>query len=120
MNTRRVPDRDVHLTEPIELGSIPAEGEQITATATGDLTLHGVTNSVTFDVTAQANGGQIGVLGSIPVLFTDYGIKNPSYGTVKTEDDGLLEFVLVFEPARLTPSNPSNPSTPHRCLRRDF
>ena len=54
---------------------------------------------MTFDVTAQANGGKIGVLGSIPVLFSDYGIHNPSFGTVKTEDDGLIEFVLVFEPA---------------------
>ncbi len=99
MNTSEFPTATFHLTEPIELGSIPAEGEQITATATGDLTLHGVTNSVTFDVTAQATGGKIGVLGSIPILFTDYGVKNPSYGTVKTEDDGLLEFVLVFEPA---------------------
>ena len=54
---------------------------------------------MTFDVTAQATGGKIGVLGSIPVLFSDYGIANPSYGTVKTEDDGLIEFVLVFVPA---------------------
>ncbi len=99
MNTSEFPTATFHLTTPIELGSIPAEGQQITATATGDLTLHGVTNPVTFDVTAQASGGKIGVLGSIPILFTDYGIQNPSYGPVKTHDDGLLEFVLVFEPA---------------------
>ena len=48
-------------------------------------------------------GGKVGVLGSIPVLFSDYDIQNPSYGTVKTEDDGLIEFVLVFEPAAATP-----------------
>jgi len=99
MNTAEFPTATFHLTQPIELGKIPAEGEQITASATGDLTLHGVTNSVTFDVTAQATGGKVGVLGSIPILFTDYGIKNPSYGPVKTHDDGLLEFVLVFVPA---------------------
>lgn len=87
------------LTAPIELGSIPAEGEQITATATGDLTLRGVTQSVTFDVTAQLENGKIGVLGQIPVLFSDYGIPNPSFATISTEDNGLLEFVLVFEPA---------------------
>jgi hypothetical protein len=61
--------------------------------------LRGVTNEVTFDVTAQANGGLIGVLGSIPLLFSDYGIDNPSFGGVTTEDNGLVEFVLVFEPA---------------------
>ena len=67
MNTAEFPTATFHLTEPIELGTIPAEGEQITATATGELTLHGVTQPVTFDVTAQASGGKIGVLGSIPI-----------------------------------------------------
>ena len=78
MNTAEFPTATFHLTQPIELGAIPAEGEQITASATGDLTMHGVTQPVTFDVTAQASGGKIGVLGSIPILFTDYGIQNPS------------------------------------------
>ncbi len=87
------------LTSPIELGSIPAEGEQITASATGDLTLRGTTQSVTFDVTAQLENGKIGVLGNIPVLFSDYGIPNPSFATISTEDNGSLEFILVFEPA---------------------
>jgi hypothetical protein len=39
------------------------------------------------------------VLGSIPVVFEDYGIDNPSFGAVRTEDEGLVEFVLVFERA---------------------
>jgi len=54
---------------------------------------------VTFDVTAQQQNGRIGVLGSIPVVFADYSIANPSFGGITTEDEGLLEFVLVFEPS---------------------
>ena len=99
MNADEFPTATFALTQPIELGTLPAGGEPITASATGDLTLRGVTNEVTFDVTAQANGELIGVLGSIPVLFSDYGIDNPSFGGVTTEDNGLVEFVLVFEPA---------------------
>jgi polyisoprenoid-binding protein YceI len=99
MNADEFPTATFRLTQPIELGRVPADGEQITASATGDLTLRGVTNEVTFDVTAQANGELIGVLGSIPVLFSDYAIDNPSFGGVTTEDNGLVEFVLVFEPA---------------------
>jgi polyisoprenoid-binding protein YceI len=99
MNAAEFPTATFTLTQPIELGAVPADGEQITASATGDLTLRGVTNEVTFDVTAQANGQLIGVLGSIPVLFSDYGIDNPSFAGVTTEDNGLVEFVLVFEPA---------------------
>jgi polyisoprenoid-binding protein YceI len=71
----------------------------VTAQATGDLTLRGVTNPVTFEVTAKQDAGLIGVQGGIPVVFNDYGIANPSNGGVQTEDDGLVEFILVFEPA---------------------
>lgn len=85
------------LTEPIELGRIPDQGEQITADATGELTLRGVTNPVTFPVTAQLQNDRIGVLGNIRVVFADYGIVNPSIAGITTEDNGLLEFVLVFE-----------------------
>jgi len=99
MNSDEFPTATFQLTEPIEFGSIPTGGEQVTATATGELTLRGVTNPVTFEVTAQTTDGRIGVLGSIPVVFADYGIDNPSFGQVKTEDDGLVEFVLVFERA---------------------
>ena len=99
MNAEEFPTATFQLTEPIEFGTIPTGDEQIVATATGELTLRGVTNPVTFEVTAQTTDGRIGVLGSIPVVFADYGIENPSFGQVKTEDEGLVEFVLVFERA---------------------
>jgi polyisoprenoid-binding protein YceI len=99
MNAADFPTAEFRTTEPIDFGRIPVGDEQITATATGVLTLRGVSNPVEFDVTAQTTDGRIGVLGSIPVAFADYGIDNPSFGAIKTEDDGLVEFVLVFEPA---------------------
>jgi polyisoprenoid-binding protein YceI len=99
MSTDDFPTSTFVLTTPIEFGSIPAEGESITASATGDLTLRGVTRSVTFDLTAQIEGGRIGVLGSIPVLFSDYEIPDPSNGFAVVKDNGLLEFVLVFDKA---------------------
>jgi polyisoprenoid-binding protein YceI len=99
MEVDQYPEATFILGAPIEFGAVPAAGEQITASATGDLTLHGVTRPVTFDVTAEAGENRIGVLGNIPVQFADYNIDNPSIGGVKTEDNGLLEFILVFERA---------------------
>ena len=99
MQTSQFPTATFTITQPVDLGTIPADGQQVTASVTGDLTLHGVTNSVTFDVTAQTDGTTIGVLGEIPIVFADYGIDNPSTGFVTTEDNGLLEFILVFTPA---------------------
>lgn len=99
MSTDEFPTATFTLTDPIELGVEAVEGASVRTTATGDLTLRGVTNRVTFDLTADLVGGSIGVLGKIPVVFADYGISNPSTGGITTEDNGLLEFVLVFEPA---------------------
>jgi len=99
MSTDDFPTSTFVLTAPIDFGTIPADGEQITATATGELTLRGVTNPVTFEVTAQIDGGRLGVLGSIPVLFSEYEIPDPSNGFAVVKDNGLLEFVLVFERA---------------------
>ena len=96
MDTATYPTATFVLTSPIELGAIPADGEQITVQATGDLTLRGATNSVTFPLTAEYTNGRIGVFGNIPIVFADYGIPNPSNGFAVTGDDGLLEFVLVF------------------------
>ena len=84
---------------PIDFQQLPTDGSTITATATGDLTLRGTTNSVTFEVEATFQNGRVGVLGKIPVVFADYGIPNPSFATIATEDNGLLEFILAFDRA---------------------
>ena len=99
MSTDEFPTATFTLTQPIDLGITPADGAEVTTQATGDLTLRGVTNPVTFEVTAKQENGLIGVQGTIPVVFNDYGIANPSNGGVQTEDNGLVEFILVFQPA---------------------
>lgn len=99
MSTDEFPTATFTLTQLIELGVAPEDGATVETSATGDLTLRGVTNSVTFGVSASQEDGRIGVLGNIPVVFADYEIANPSVGGVTTEDIGQLEFVLVFEPA---------------------
>ena len=99
MEVDQFPTATFVLTAPIDFVQIPAEGGTVTAEATGDLTLHGVTKSVTFEVKATFKNGRIGVLGQIPVVFADYSIDNPSFGPVSTEDNGVLEFVLVLDRA---------------------
>ena len=99
MSADEFPTATFALTAPIELGTEPVDGVEVAVSASGDLTLRGVTKAVTFDLTAKVENGRIGVLGAIPVVFADYGIANPSTGGITTEDNGLLEFILVFEPA---------------------
>ena len=99
MDTTTHPTATFVLTEPIDLGSVPADGERVTVSATGDLTLRGVTKSVTFDLQAQHAGSTISVQGSIPITFADYGIDNPSGGPAQVGDTGVLEVLVVFSQA---------------------
>jgi polyisoprenoid-binding protein YceI len=97
MDVANHPEGTFTLTEPIELASIPDDLEQITVSATGDLTLRGTTNQVTFDLTARRNGEAFEVNGSIPLTFADYGIPDPSAGPAQVGETGELEVLLVFE-----------------------
>jgi len=96
MDTARFPTATFTLTQPIGLTGIPAVGQTITASATGDLTLRGVTRSVTFDLRARPTDGGVDVSGSIPVTFTDWSIPSPSFGPASVEDAGEIEFLLRF------------------------
>ena len=106
METSRFPTATFALTEPIELTSIPDNGVEVTVKATGELTLHGTTNTVTFDLLARRNSAQIEVNGTIPITFSDYEIDNPSGGPASVGDNGDLEFLLVLtkSESRLTTS----------------
>lgn len=96
MNTAAYPTATFALTEPIQMGTLPADGTTVTETATGKLTLHGTTRSVTFPVTAKRSGTSFAASGSIPITFADFGIRNPSGGPATTQDHGTLEFALVL------------------------
>jgi len=96
MDTASFPTATFKLLQPIALGSVPASGATIRATANGQLTLRGTTRSVTVDVTARRSGDSFQVSGSIPVTFSDWSIPNPSFGPVTTGDHGQIEFLLAF------------------------
>lgn len=97
IQTDRFPTATFRLTGPIELGDVPADGETISATATGDLTLHGVTRSVQVPIQAQLAGDVVTVIGSIEIQFADYGIEQPtSFIVLSIEDHGIMELQLHF------------------------
>jgi polyisoprenoid-binding protein YceI len=99
MNTATFPNATFTLTQPLTLSAVPTDGAVVDAKATGDLTLRGTTKSVTFDLKAQRDGARIKVNGTIPIVFADYRIPNPSAGPATTEDRGVVEFLVVFAKA---------------------
>ena len=97
LDTSAHPTATLKLTSPVDFGKVPADKEVITAKAKADLTLRGTTKSVEISLNARRNGANIEVQGTIPLVFADYSIPNPSVaGIVSTEDHGLLEFLVVF------------------------
>ncbi len=97
MDAAHIPTATFNITSPIEFASVPADGKTVQITATGDLSLRGKTKSVTFDLLAMRKNGKIGIIGNIAIVFADYGIPNPSFGTIKTADHGVLEFIVVLQ-----------------------
>ena len=97
IETDRFPEATFRLTTPIDLGSLPADGETVSATATGELTLHGVTRSVDVPIEARLSGDVVTVAGSIEILFADYAIDQPtSFLVLSIEDHGTMELQLHF------------------------
>ena len=99
MDTASYPTATFKLSNPIVLTSIPSVGMQASTQATGVLTMHGTSKSVTFTITGQRTDDGIQVTGQIPVTFADWNIPNPSFGPATTQDHGVLEFLLVFKRA---------------------
>ena len=95
LETALFPTATFVLTQPIELAEAPADGSTFEVTAVGDLTLHGVTNSVEIPLQAQVSGDVVTIVGSLPIVFADYGMDSPrSMIVLSVEDNGVMELQL--------------------------
>lgn len=95
------------LTEAVVLPRAPVQGEEITATAVGELTLHGVTKPIELELEGTWNGATISVSGRAPIVLADYEISPPQNDFVGVEDQGEFEVSLV-----LLWDGPPTPPTP--------
>jgi polyisoprenoid-binding protein YceI len=69
--------------------------EALSTTAAGELTIHGVTRTVQIPVDAERNGSVVTVVGSIEIVFSDYGMTSPqSMAVLSVDDSGIMEFQL--------------------------
>jgi polyisoprenoid-binding protein YceI len=97
LETSTYPNASFKLTKPIDLGALPADGQTLSAMASGDLTLHGVTKPVTIALSATRQGGMMTVTGSMTITFADFNIEKPSsFVVLSVEDHGVMELQLHF------------------------
>lgn len=99
LETDAFPTAVFELTSPIALPDAPADGETIITTATGNLTLHGVTRTVDFELEATPVGADlIVVVGRTNIEFADFDIDTPTAAVVVgIEDNGEIEVQLFLE-----------------------
>jgi polyisoprenoid-binding protein YceI len=97
MDVAAYPAGTLTLTAPVTLAPVPAVGVVRAYRATANLIMHGHTRPVAFALKAERTSAGIEVSGSIPVLFADWGIGNPSFPPfVTTQNHGELEFLVKF------------------------
>ena len=97
IETNTFPEALFSLTSPRELGTLPGDGVDVNFDATGDLTVHGVTRSVTIPLNAKVVGTVIVVTGEFNLLLSDYDIAAPQAAIVLTvQDNADMEFQLFF------------------------
>jgi polyisoprenoid-binding protein YceI len=100
LQTSQFPEATFKLTSPIDLGSVPADGQTVNATAKGQLTLHGEAKDVEIPVAAKRSGDVVVVTGSLPIKFADYGMTKPnSFVVLSIADEGTMEFQVFFKKA---------------------
>jgi polyisoprenoid-binding protein YceI len=96
LETRRFPEASFLAMRadglPGDAASRAARGEALTFTLLGELTIHGVTQEVPFEVTAFINGSSLIGTATSQIKMTDFGIDPPN----------MLDFVVVEDEVDLT------------------
>jgi polyisoprenoid-binding protein YceI len=97
LESDRFPTATFRLAEPVPLPAGLTDGERATVTATGELTVHGVTNEATVELQAELRRDAGVVVGSAPIALADYGIDPPTgLSVLSISGDGTFEFQLFF------------------------
>lgn len=83
------------LTEPVTADTRALVGEIVEQEVTGELTIAGVTQQVSFTVQFRVTSDFTEIVGEIPITFEDFSITAPSLGFVAVQPSGVIEFDLL-------------------------
>jgi polyisoprenoid-binding protein YceI len=95
LQTDTYPTATFQLAQPVTLPADAASGKVVKVTASGPLTLHGVTRTVSIPLSVQLSGSSFDVAGSISFPWSEFGMTAPNYGNfVTVADTATMELAL--------------------------
>jgi polyisoprenoid-binding protein YceI len=74
---------------------LPEDGQSVTQTVTGQMTLHGKTKDVPVTYTVRKNGEVYATTGKVPLNIKDFGIDIPGYMGVTVKPD--IQTAVAFD-----------------------
>ncbi len=78
LETDKYPKATFVAAGPIDIPQEAIDGKVVTVQAEGDLTLHGVTKTVSVPLQVQRNGNQVRIVGNYDFAWDDFGMTAPS------------------------------------------
>jgi polyisoprenoid-binding protein YceI len=96
LDTSAHPDAVFTLTRAIDLGTVPADGSTVHATAQGTLEMRGVTRPLAFPLLARRQGDRLDVTGDLTVRFARWHIPDPSFAITKVAPTGDIDLLVLF------------------------
>ncbi|MCP3975604.1 MAG: YceI family protein [bacterium] len=84
----------IFTTTELVLPALYTEGEVYSAEISGEMTINGVTNQVTWAIDARLVGTQLDVTGALDIVLTDFDVEPPSNASVTVVDSARLEILF--------------------------
>lgn len=85
------------LSEPVEFGAVPAEGQRVAVAARGVLSIGDIAQEVDVELSADVAGERLVVTGSTLVVLADYDVVVPSATVVlSVSDEATVELQLYL------------------------
>jgi polyisoprenoid-binding protein YceI len=82
--------------DSVTVPSTVGQGQPVTFSVPGKLTIHGVTRDATVQVTAQVSADKIDLAGTTSLLMTDFGITPPQVPITVVQPGVTINFSIVM------------------------
>ncbi|MHA3022940.1 YceI family protein [Mycobacterium sp. BMJ-28] len=96
MDAAKYPTAKVTVSAPLDLTSVPDNGQPLDVEVPINLTLHGVSRPASAHATIARNGDRVDVAGAIPVRFYDYNVSPPKpfASLLEVQPIATIEFLV--------------------------